>query len=44
MEDEIQNHMLEYYDISEIEYINVAYDIHDIYAITSELETNLKHK
>lgn len=44
IEEEVKEYLKSFYGIEDIEYVNVVYDIHDVYEITEKLETNLKHK
>jgi hypothetical protein len=42
VEEEIKEYFNEEYQIYDIEYVNVVFDIHDVYDVTRELEENLK--
>ena len=44
VEEEVTAYFKFEYGINEIEYVNIVFDIHDIYDITAELEENLKKR
>lgn len=44
IEQEIKDHFRDEYAIEDIEYVNICYDIHDVYSTTAQLENSHKNK
>lgn len=44
IEENIREHLKKYYQIDDIEYVNVSQDIHGVYEVLEKLELNMKYK